>query len=116
MKTRRTATYLILIVLAAVTSPAQETPSPSRQQTPRTRVVLLGTGTPVPDPDRSGPATAIVVDDTAYLVKTALVRQFLHNDRATIRTSLPRMIPGSTIDHRTRQRVLSKSSGPGKSS
>jgi len=30
--------------------------------------VLLGTGTPVPDPERSGPATAIVVDDTAYLV------------------------------------------------
>src|SRR5690349_10458650 len=35
---------------------------------PRTKVVLLGTGTPVPDPDRSGPATAIVVDDRAYLV------------------------------------------------
>ena len=34
----------------------------------RTRVVLLGTGTPVPDPERSGPATAIVVDQNAYLV------------------------------------------------
>jgi ribonuclease BN (tRNA processing enzyme) len=34
----------------------------------RTKIVLLGTGTPVPDPDRSGPATAIVVDDHAYLV------------------------------------------------
>jgi ribonuclease BN (tRNA processing enzyme) len=34
----------------------------------QTRVVLLGTGTPVPDPDRSGPATAIVVGDRAYLV------------------------------------------------
>jgi ribonuclease BN (tRNA processing enzyme)/pimeloyl-ACP methyl ester carboxylesterase len=34
----------------------------------RTKVILLGTGTPVPDPDRSGPATAIVVDDRAYLV------------------------------------------------
>jgi ribonuclease BN (tRNA processing enzyme) len=31
-------------------------------------VVLLGTGTPVPDPERSGPATAIVVDQNAYLV------------------------------------------------
>jgi ribonuclease BN (tRNA processing enzyme) len=30
--------------------------------------VLLGTGTPVPDPDRSGPATAIVMGDSAYLV------------------------------------------------
>ena len=31
-------------------------------------MVLLGTGTPVPDPERSGPATAIVVDNSAYLV------------------------------------------------
>jgi ribonuclease BN (tRNA processing enzyme) len=30
--------------------------------------VLLGTGTPRPDPKRSGPATAIVVNGTAYLV------------------------------------------------
>ena len=35
---------------------------------PRAQVVLLGTGTPGPDPDRSGPATAIAIDDRAYLV------------------------------------------------
>jgi ribonuclease Z len=34
----------------------------------RTKVVLLGTGDPAADPDRSGPATAVVVDDTPYLV------------------------------------------------
>ena len=34
----------------------------------RTQVVLLGTGTPGADPERSGPATAIIVDDTPYLV------------------------------------------------
>ena len=33
-----------------------------------TQVVLLGTGTPPADPDRSGAATAIVVNDTPYLV------------------------------------------------
>src|ERR1051326_1092413 len=33
-----------------------------------TKVVLLGTGTPRPFPDRSGPATAIVVGDKAYLI------------------------------------------------
>lgn len=33
-----------------------------------TRVVLLGTGNPAADPDRSGPATAIVVNDTPYLI------------------------------------------------
>src|SRR6266853_2087279 len=34
----------------------------------QTKVVLLGTGTPRPFPDRSGPATAIVVGQRAYLV------------------------------------------------
>ena len=34
----------------------------------KTRVVLLGTGNPAPNPDRSGPATAIIVKDTAYLI------------------------------------------------
>jgi ribonuclease BN (tRNA processing enzyme) len=33
-----------------------------------TKVVLLGTGTPRPVPERSGPATAIVVGERAYLV------------------------------------------------
>jgi len=37
-------------------------------QSERTKVVLLGTGTPGPTPDRSGPATAIVVNNTAYLI------------------------------------------------
>ncbi len=34
----------------------------------KTQIVLLGTGTPSPDPDRSGPATAIVVNGTPYLI------------------------------------------------
>jgi ribonuclease BN (tRNA processing enzyme) len=45
--------------------------NPQPSDTPRpvgTKVVLLGTGTPSPTPDRSGPATAIVVNDTAYLI------------------------------------------------
>jgi len=33
-----------------------------------TKVVLLGTGTPNADPERSGPATAVVVNGQAYLV------------------------------------------------
>jgi len=35
---------------------------------PRTRLVILGTGNPYPDPIRSGPAAAIIVDDTPYLI------------------------------------------------
>jgi ribonuclease BN (tRNA processing enzyme) len=38
-------------------------PAPSR-----TQVVLLGTGNPGPSPERSGPATAIIVNGQSYLV------------------------------------------------
>lgn len=43
----------------------------------KTLIVMLGTGTSLPDPARSGPATAIVVNDTAYLVDagTGIVRR-----------------------------------------
>jgi ribonuclease BN (tRNA processing enzyme) len=42
-----------------------------------TRIVMLGTGTPRPDPSRSGPATAIVVNDTPYLIDfgTGVIRR-----------------------------------------
>jgi ribonuclease BN (tRNA processing enzyme) len=42
-----------------------------------TQVIMLGTGTPRPDPNRSGPATAIVVNDTPYLIDfgTCVVRR-----------------------------------------
>jgi ribonuclease BN (tRNA processing enzyme) len=33
-----------------------------------TQIVMLGTGTPAAHPERSGPATAIVVNDTPYLI------------------------------------------------
>jgi len=61
---------IALLVLASacaspIISPERSTPEPP---TGRTRVVMLGTGTPNAEPDRSGPALAIVVDDTAYLV------------------------------------------------
>ena len=58
-------------VLAAAGCQAAAAPEP------RTRVVLLGTGTPNADPERQGPATAIIVDDRAYLVDagTGIVRR-----------------------------------------
>jgi ribonuclease BN (tRNA processing enzyme) len=49
---------LILVMLIPI--------GPARAQ--QTQVVLLGTATPAIDPDRSGPATAIVVNDTPYLI------------------------------------------------
>ena len=59
-------TGLLLIALAAALFPSIQEAEPP--QTIRTKVVLLGTGTPAPDPDRSGPATAVVVGDVAYIV------------------------------------------------
>jgi ribonuclease BN (tRNA processing enzyme) len=55
-------------MVATLALSQQPTSEISKTNASRTKVVLLGTGTPVPDPDRSGPATAIVVDDNAYLV------------------------------------------------
>ena len=56
---RHTAFVLAAVLLAPRTTANTQTTS---------RVVMLGTGTPRPNPDRSGPATAIVVGDRAYLV------------------------------------------------
>jgi ribonuclease BN (tRNA processing enzyme) len=94
MESRRTA-HLFLVTVTALAGLAQQSASHAvSEQTPRTRVVLLGTGTPVPDPDRSGPATAIVVDDTAYLVDfgPGVVRRA---ESAAIKRRIPAVEPGN---------------------
>src|ERR1700680_5264257 len=68
MKIARVMCSAARLLVALAASAQQPASQPPKEHTTRTRVVLLGTGTPVPDPDRSGPATAIVVDDSAYLV------------------------------------------------
>jgi ribonuclease BN (tRNA processing enzyme) len=57
-----------IAVVAAVLLGSLVGAQPSPRASAPAKVVLLGTGTPAPNPDRSGPATAIVVNDTAYLV------------------------------------------------
>jgi ribonuclease BN (tRNA processing enzyme) len=54
---------LVLFLPLAVFPQSEKKTSPQN-----TRIVLLGTGTPSPDPERSGPATAIVVNGTPYLI------------------------------------------------
>lgn len=68
--TRSVLLVLLLSVLASCTyritkhgANAPRKPGPGN-----TTIVLLGTGTPNPDPDRSGPAVAIIVNGTPYLV------------------------------------------------
>ena len=56
----------LLLAVAGAVSPRSS--FAQARSAARTQVVLLGTGTPRPMPERSGPSTAIVVDDTAYLV------------------------------------------------
>lgn len=53
----------------------------------RSRVVMLGTGTPNADPDRYGPAVAVVVDDTSYLVDVGVgvVRRAAAAERSGIK-------------------------------
>ena len=58
----------IIVALLAAALTAHTRAKQTQTSTTHTQVVLLGTGNPAPDPDRSGPATAIVVNDTAYLV------------------------------------------------
>lgn len=62
------ATTALLAVLLGGALVCATTPRQGAAQQPRTRLVLLGVGTPNADPERSGPATAVVVDDRAYLV------------------------------------------------
>lgn len=56
---------LALIQLSATHAIGQV---PDTSSSDGTQIVMLGTGNPGPDPDRSGPATAIVVNGTAYLI------------------------------------------------
>lgn len=58
----KTAARLLILLLATVATSFAQAPNL------RTKVVFLGTGVPNPSPERSGPATAIVVDDRVYLV------------------------------------------------
>jgi ribonuclease BN (tRNA processing enzyme) len=66
---RRSGFAALLLALSHQASAAEgQVPAAAPPASTGTRVVVLGTGTPNPDPDRSGPAVAVVVDGTAYLV------------------------------------------------
>lgn len=59
---------LFVVTLLLSTAFAAVGQTPRTPTTSKTQIILLGTGNPGPDPERSGPATAIVVNGTAYLV------------------------------------------------
>ena len=65
MRSALSAIVCCSLLFHSTAANAQEAQKPAAS---KTLVVLLGTGNPGPDPDRSGPATAIVVNGSAYLV------------------------------------------------
>ncbi len=71
-------------------------PTVAIAQSSRTQIVMLGTGTPIPDPDRSGPATAIIVDSVAYLFDagTGIVRRAAAAGRNGVRAFASRLPNG----------------------
>ncbi|UCG84769.1 MAG: MBL fold metallo-hydrolase, partial [Gemmatimonadota bacterium] len=64
----RCAVSLAVVLLTVACSPGESEPPSSIDYDTGTHLVLLGTGTPNADPDRSGPAVAVVVNGTPYLV------------------------------------------------
>ncbi len=62
----RKIVLLILSLLTAIWLAEERSFNATRSQN-KTQIVLLGAGTPNADPDRSGPAVAIVVNDTPYV-------------------------------------------------
>jgi ribonuclease Z len=74
---KRSLSLIPLLLLLGAGFAVAQAPAPpsglvqaprSTQPVSQTKVVMLGSGTPAIDPDRSGPAIAVVVNDTAYLV------------------------------------------------
>ena len=62
----RLRTYVVVLLTSAATVTAQ--PPTHVGAVTKTRIVFLGTGNPSPTPERMGPAVAIVVNGTSYLV------------------------------------------------
>jgi ribonuclease BN (tRNA processing enzyme) len=87
--------------LAPWTSLPLETAKAHSFPQPGTKVVLLGTGTPNADPERSGPAIAIVVNDTPYLVDCGpgVVRRAAAAVRNGIKGLEPRNLKTVFITH-----------------
>lgn len=92
---------LIAVILAHLSTGRAQAPAATPSPGDGTRVVLLGTGTPNADPDRWGPATAVVVGETAYLVDCGpgVVRRAAAAYRKGIKALAPKNLRWVFITH-----------------
>jgi ribonuclease BN (tRNA processing enzyme) len=91
------APFVFVAALSHAAFAQQTGPSSSSQ----TRVVVLGTGTPQADPDNSGPAVAVVINQTAYLVDCGpgVVRRAAAAERKGVGALAPQSIRVVFITH-----------------
>lgn len=91
----------IIVAAAGLTLPAQGLHGESARQPATTSVVMLGTGTPNADPDRSGPAVAIVVNNTPYIVDCGpgVVRRAAAAQKNGVKALEPRNLKIAFITH-----------------
>lgn len=91
-------TIAILASCAFLGMANAQTPTATR---PHAHVVMLGAGNPNADPERSGPAVAVVVNDTAYLVDCGpgVVRRAAAAEKAGIAALKPSKIKTVFITH-----------------
>lgn len=82
----------LLLVATLIAVPSVSLPQPPAGSSAGTKVVLLGTGSPPADPLRSGPATAIVINDTSYLVD--LGPGVVRRASAAAEKGMPSLSPG----------------------
>src|SRR5262252_8075703 len=97
---RRLAAAGAAALAATLTSQMLSQP-PAQPKAPATSLVVLGTGTPNADPDRSGPALAIVVNGTAYLVDAGpgVVRRAAAAQRQGVQALAPNRLDKVFITH-----------------
>jgi ribonuclease BN (tRNA processing enzyme) len=98
------AVLIAMMVIASVwagSASLPEAPNGESSAQAATKLVLLGTGTPNADPDRSGPAVAILVNDTPYIVDCGpgIVRRAAAAARNGARALGPRNLKTVFITH-----------------
>ena len=99
MRRIRHAVPALVAIVASVLLPPRGAATQSTVS--RTQVVLLGTGNPSPTPNRSGPATAIIVNGNAYLVDfgPGVVRRAAEAQRKGIAALNPVNIRHAFVTH-----------------